>query len=103
MAREREPTMTRVIPAFKARQNFGQLLDEARYRGSRFLVERAGKPMAVMVGIEEWENITETLAELNDPEYLESIKDARREIALGKGITFEELQAEFAKTHRHGL
>lgn len=90
-------TMTKVIPAFKARQNFGQLLEEARYRGSRFIVERAGKPMAVVVGIEEWENILETLAEVDDPEYLESIKEARREIELGQTLTFEELKAELAK------
>ena len=78
----------RVVSAFKARQNLGQILDEARYQGSRFLVERAGKPMAVVVGIEEWENILETLAELNDPEYLESIREARREIELGQTLTW---------------
>lgn len=95
---ERATAMTRVISAFKARQNFGQLLQEARYRGYRFLVERAGKPM-VVVGIEEWENIVETLAELNDPEYLASISEARREIELGKSLTLAELRAELAKAY----
>lgn len=97
MPAEREETMTKVIPAFKARQNFGQLLEEARYRGHRFVVERAGKPMAVVVGIGEWENIVETLAELNDPAYLKSIKEARREIELGQTLTLDELKAELAK------
>ena len=97
MATEREQRVTKVIPAFKARQNFGQMLEEARYRGYRFVVERAGKPMAVVVGIEEWENIVETLAELNDPDYLQSIKEARAEIELGQTVTSEQLQAEFAK------
>lgn len=94
---EREHHMTKVISAFKARQNFGQLLEQARYLGHRFVVERAGKPMAVVLGIEEWENIVETLAELADPEYLESIKEARREIALGQTLTLEELRQELAK------
>lgn len=89
--------MTKVINAFKARQNFGQLLEEARFRGDRFLVERSGKPMVVMVGIEEWENIVETLAELKDKEYLQSIKQARKEIALGKGISFASLQKNLAR------
>jgi antitoxin YefM len=88
---ERERTTTKVVSAFKARQNLGQILDEARYQGSRFLVERAGKPMAVVVGIEEWESILETLAELNDPEYLDSIREARREIELGQTLTLDEL------------
>jgi PHD/YefM family antitoxin component YafN of YafNO toxin-antitoxin module len=45
----------------------------------------------VVMGIEEWENILETLAELNDPEYLESIREARREIELGHTLTLDEL------------
>ncbi|HYU17918.1 MAG TPA: type II toxin-antitoxin system Phd/YefM family antitoxin [Chloroflexota bacterium] len=97
MAAEGDHATTRVVSAFKARQNFGQILEQARYRGHRFLVERAGKPMAVVVGIGEWENIVETLAELDDPEYLESIKEARREIELGQTLTLEELRQEFAK------
>ncbi len=97
MVNEREQTRTKVIPAFKARQNFGQVLEEARYLGYRFVVERAGKPMAVVVGIQEWENILETLAELDDPEYLESIKEARQEIELGRTLTVEELRDELAK------
>jgi len=93
-------TRTKVIPAFKARQSFGQLLEEARYRGCRFIVERAGKPMAVVVGIEEWENIVETLAEMRDPEYLESIREARQEIELGRTLTLEELRVELARASR---
>lgn len=97
MPGEPEQSITRVVPAFKARQNFGQLLEQARYRGYRFVVERSGKPMAVVVGIEEWQNIVETLAELDDPEYLDSIKEARREIELGQSLSLDELRAELAK------
>ncbi len=98
MATGKEQTTTKVISAFQARQNFGQLLDEARYKGLRFLVERAGKPMAVVIGIEEWENIIETLEELNDPEYLESIKESRREIERGQTLTLDQLREEMAKS-----
>jgi len=94
--------MTKVIPAFKARQHFGQLLEEARYQGLRFVVERAGKPMAVVIGIEDWEHILETLAELNDPDYLASIKEARHEIELGHTLTLDELKEELAKS-QHAL
>lgn len=96
-----ERPITKVVPAFKARQNFGQLLEEARYKGYRFVVELSGKPMAVVIGIDEWRNIVETLAELNDPEYLESVKEARHEIELGRSLTLEELKAEF--TGANGL
>ncbi len=93
-----ELVTTKVISAFKARQNFGQLLEEARYHGHRFLVKRAGNPMAVVMGIEEWENIVETLSELEDPSHVASIKEARREIELGKTLTLEELRRELDKS-----
>jgi prevent-host-death family protein len=46
--------MTKTTTAIKARQNLGQLLEEAFYRGDEFIIERAGKAMAVLVPIQEF-------------------------------------------------
>jgi len=37
------------INAMKARQNFGQMLEEVYYRGEQFVIERAGRPMAALI------------------------------------------------------
>ena len=37
------------ITALKARRNLGQILEEVYYRGSRYVIERAGRPMAAVV------------------------------------------------------
>jgi prevent-host-death family protein len=47
--------MTKTTTAIKARQNLGQLLEEAFYRGDEFIIERAGKPMAVLIPVQEFE------------------------------------------------
>ncbi len=47
--------MTKTTTALKARQNLGQLLEEAFYRGDEFIIERAGKPMAVLIPVQEFE------------------------------------------------
>jgi prevent-host-death family protein len=39
----------KTINAMKARQNFGQMLEEVYYKGDQFVIERAGKPMAALV------------------------------------------------------
>lgn len=49
--------MTKTTTAIKARQNLGQLLEEAFYRGDEFVIERAGKPMAVLIPIQEFERL----------------------------------------------
>ncbi|MDP1809692.1 MAG: type II toxin-antitoxin system Phd/YefM family antitoxin [Actinomycetota bacterium] len=47
--------MTKRTTAIKARQNLGQLLEESYYRGDEFVIERAGKPMAALIPIQEYE------------------------------------------------
>jgi len=56
MDEPRGPVKT--INALKARQNFGQMLEEVYYKGDQFIIERAGKPMAAVVPLsqlEEWQ------------------------------------------------
>lgn len=48
--------MVRKTNALAARKNLGQLLEEAYYRGDEIIIERAGKPMAVLISIEEFKN-----------------------------------------------
>ena len=50
--------MVKKVNALKARQNLGQLLEEVYYRGDHYIIERAGKPMAAVVPVwqfEEWQ------------------------------------------------
>src|SRR2546425_10040413 len=46
------------VNALKACQQLGQLLEEVYYRGDQYIIEREGKPMAVVVPVwqfEEWQ------------------------------------------------
>jgi len=43
------------INAMKARQNFGQMLEEVYYRGEQFVIERAGRPMAAVIPLSQLE------------------------------------------------
>lgn len=74
--------MIRTTNALAARKNFGQLLEEAYYRGDQIIVERAGKPMAVIVSIEEFEN-WQTERE-QDFTFLDKIRERTKDIDAEK-------------------
>ena len=70
------------INAMKARQNFGQMLEEVYYRGEQFVIERAGRPMAALVPLtllEEWLKHTGTVKTGHDP-----LKGTKRRSRKGK-------------------
>ena len=52
--------MEKTISAMDARRKLGQLLEEVFYQGNQFIVERAGKPMAVVVPLSQYRQWKET-------------------------------------------
>jgi prevent-host-death family protein len=44
----------RTVTATEARVHFGELLDAVAEKGDAVIVERAGRPLAVVVPIDEW-------------------------------------------------
>ena len=52
-------TLVKKLPAIKARQNFGQVLNEVAFGDNQFIVERAGKPMAAIIPVDRFWEIQE--------------------------------------------
>jgi prevent-host-death family protein len=88
---------TKSVPAFEAKTHFGQLLDEVDRKKMRFLVKRRGKPVAVIMGIEEFEDLLEIAAEQADEEFQASLEKAKREYQLGEVIAPGDLRRETPK------
>ena len=50
-----EVGMRKTVNAMKARGNLGQILEEVYYRGDQYIIERAGKAMAAVVPVEQYQ------------------------------------------------
>lgn len=50
-----EGMMRKTVSAVRARGKLGELLEEVYYRGNQYVIERAGKPMAAVVPVEQYE------------------------------------------------
>ena len=82
--------MEKTIGAFEARRRFGQLIEEAFYRRDRFIIERSGRAMAVLVPIEDY-RVWEKLAKERLFSQLEQIWQRTADVPV------EELEADVEK------
>lgn len=46
---------TKTISAYKARVNFGQLIDEVRYKKVPYVIEKNGRPAVAIIDIADFE------------------------------------------------
>lgn len=54
--------MDRPIGMTEAKSKFADLVGQVAYGGKRFVLERRGRPMAVLIGVEEFERLREQAA-----------------------------------------
>ena len=74
--------MLKTINALKARRNLGQLLEEVFYKGDQFVIQRAGKSMAVVISPAEYEAYIKQRGK--DMQVLDSIREKNKEADLGE-------------------
>jgi PHD/YefM family antitoxin component YafN of YafNO toxin-antitoxin module len=87
----KEDGMTRTIGLKEAKMDFERLAEEIWRSKDRLLIEKDGLPIAVLISIDDFEDMLETIGELSDPEYLASIKEARAEYQRSEVDTLEDL------------
>ena len=66
-------------------------------RLDRYIVTKREKPVVVMMSVDDYEGLMETLDILSDEETVKRIKRAEREIKQGKTISWEELKEKLNK------
>jgi prevent-host-death family protein len=54
--------MVKKLPALKARQNLGQVMNEVALRGDEYIVERAGKPLVAIISMDRYRSIEQNRA-----------------------------------------
>ena len=84
--------MKRTLSAVEARKRLGEILEGVFYRGDEVIIERAGKPMAVVIPARVYENIEQTRRR-----FWELIEQAQER---NKDVPFEVIEAEVAEAVR---
>ena len=83
------------LPISKVKDRLHELVDAAATTHEQVTITKNGTPAAVLIGMDEWESVHETLFWLSQPEIHESLAEAEADVAAGRVLAEERLRAEF--------
>ncbi len=72
------------VPLTELRDKLSDFVEDVATTGSELIVTRHGRPIAVVIGYEEYESLVETLNILSDAETMRAIDEGRADAAEGR-------------------
>ena len=94
MPKEKEQPMTKNVPAFIARTQFGQILERASRRGERFVVTKKGEAKAVILGVEDF-----LQAVVQTPASLAALQEQAKKSGASR-LSLEDIEIEINAVRR---
>ena len=83
------------LPISKVKDKLNELVDAAATTREQVTITKNGSPAAVLIGVDEWESIQESLFWLSQPGIRESIAEAEADVEEGRVYSEEQIRAEF--------
>jgi len=77
-----------------AKTHLTRLLTEVEELGEKVVITRSGRPAGVLVSVDEYEGLIETLEILADTEMAEAVRRGLDEAERGETVSHEELWSE---------
>ncbi len=77
-----------------AKTHLASILADVTQLGERYVITRSGRPAAVLLSVEEYEGLVETLEILADPELSDAIRRGLAETSDHNLVSHEELWGE---------
>jgi prevent-host-death family protein len=86
--------MVNTITLKELRPGLPEVIDRIGDRLDRYIVTRRGKPVCVMLSMEDYEAIVETIDILANPKLVARIHSSEKELKAGKGIPWEKVKKD---------
>jgi antitoxin YefM len=83
------------LPISKVKDKLNELIDAATRTREQITITKNGSPAAVLIGVDEWESLQETLFWLSQPGIRESLAEADEDVATGRVFNEEQVRKEF--------
>lgn len=90
----------RILPISQLKSKINEYVDAVSETRDQITITKNGAPAAVLIGVDEWESIQETLHWLSQPGTVESIRESEDDIAAGRTYGEDEIRADFGVPRR---
>jgi prevent-host-death family protein len=90
----------KTISSADLRQDLARVLAETQHDTEETVITRSGKPVAVLIGIDRWEEVQSILAtweQIQDPENRQKLRTAKADLAAGRVVPHEEIVAHYLR------
>ncbi len=89
--------MVNTISVRELRPRLSKVLDNIHLKFDRYVVTKRGKPEVVMMSIEDYEGLLETIEIESNPQLVKELKRASQECKKGKGVSLEEARKRLGR------
>lgn len=86
--------MIKTLPITEIRANLTTFVDKAKRLLDEYVITVNGKPTAVLMSVEEYESLKETLEIMSDPGLISAIKEGEEDIRKGRVQDWENVKKE---------
>ncbi len=88
--------MTNTLSLKQLRPELPKVIESIDEKFDRFIITKRGKPVVVMMSVDDYESLIETLDILEDKETMKRIRKGEAEIKAGKTKSWQEVKNSHA-------
>lgn len=86
--------MTKSVTLKALRPKLPRIIEDIDSRMDRFIITKRGKPVALMMSVDDYESLLETLDILSDKHLMKRIKKAEEEIGKGNVAALDKIEKD---------
>jgi antitoxin YefM len=90
----------RILPISQLKSKINEYVDAVSQTRDQITITKNGAPAAVLIGVDEWESIQETLYWLSQPGIVESVSESEADVTAGRTYGEDEIRAAYQVPRR---
>lgn len=92
--------VVRILPISQLKSKINEYVDAVAETRDQITITKNGSPAAVLIGVDEWESIQETLHWLSQPGIVESVAESEADVTAGRTYGEDDIRAAFHTPRR---